>query len=632
MSAYNIPAAFRVKGDLNSAALEQALNEMVARHDVLRSYVKEVDGQPRQEILPSLRIALPVIDLTHLPDEQAEIEAKRLYSADARQLYDLANAPLMRATLVKLAEDNHVFILNFHHIIADGSSLAIFYKEFAAHYDAARDNKAAPLPRLAAQYADYAAWQQEWLNSSSFDTQLSYWKRQLASLPEPCALPTDFDRPLPPTYRGARLAMQLSDELTASLKNLSRQQSVTMFMTLFATFNILLSRISGQEDIVMGSTIAGRNHPETDGLIGFFINALPLRCNLSGEPSFATLLQRVRELCLDAYTNQDVPFDKIVEEIKPRREPGRNPIFDILFNIADISERVFALAGCEVTKLSPSEPAAKFDIVLYAPEVDGKIELAIVYNTALFREERIELLLEQFTSLLAQIVKKPDLPIGHLSLLTDASRTALPDPKEALDDSWEGAIHELLAEQARRSPAKLAIVDPEQTWTYADLDRCASQLANGVIASGIQSNDLIAIYAHRSSSLIVALFGILKAGASFLILDPAYPAARSIDYLRIAQPKGWLQLDGSGDLPDELLSCLDSLRMRCRINVPQSKAEIFNNLSAFADTEPATIVTADTPAYVAFTSGSTGEPKGVVCRHGPITHFLPWQKGNIWAK
>ena len=423
--------------------------------------------------------------------------------------------------------------------------------------------------------------------------------------------------------------MQLSGELTAALKNLSRQQSVTMFMTLFATFSILLSRISGQEDIVIGSTIAGRNHPETDGLIGFFINALPLRTDLSGEPSFATLLQRVRELCLDAYTNQDVPFDKIVEEVKPQREPGRNPIFDILFNIADISERLLALAGCEVTKFSPSEPAAKFDIVLYAPEVDGKIELAIVYNTALFREERIELLLEQFTSLLAQIVKKPDLPIGHLSLLTDASRTALPDPKEALDDSWEGAIHELLAEQARRSPAKLAIVDPEQTWTYADLDRCASQLANGVIASGIQSNDLIAIYAHRSSSLIVALFGILKAGASFLILDPAYPVARSIDYLRIAQPKGWLQLDGSGDLPDELLSCLDSLRMRCRINVPQSKAEIFNNLSAYADTEPATIVTADTPAYVAFTSGSTGEPKGVVCRHGPVTHFLPWQKGKF---
>ena len=290
--------------------------------------------------------------------------------------------------------------------------------------------------------------------------QLSYWRRQLASLPEPCALPTDFDRPMLPTHRGARLTMQLSSELTWAVKNLSRQQSVTMFMTLFATFSVLMSRISGQEDIVLGSTIAERNHPETDGLIGFFINALPLRTDLCGEPSFATLLQRVRELCLDAYANQDVPFDKIVEEVNAQREPGRNPIFDILFNIADISDRLLALAGCDVTKFSPSEPAAKFDIVLYAPKWTERSNWRLSTTRRYSAKNGIQLLLEQFTSLLAQIVKKPDLPIGHLSLLTDASRTALPDPKEALDDSWEGAIHELLAEQARRSPAKLAIVYP----------------------------------------------------------------------------------------------------------------------------------------------------------------------------
>ncbi len=626
LSAYNIPAAFRVKGDLDHRALQQAFNEMIARHEVLRSQVREVDGQPRQEILPSLQISLPVIDLAHLPGEAAKSEARRLCSADARQLYDLANAPLMRAKLVRLAVDDHVVILNFHHIIADGSSLAIFYKELAVLYGAQRDSKTAALPSLPVQYADYAAWQHDYLKSSSFDRQLDYWKRQLAGLPESCGLPIDFDRPMLPSYRGARLAMRLSDELTGSLKNLSRRQSVTMFMTLFATFNILLSRLSGQEDIVIGSTIAGRNHPETDGLIGFFINALPLRCDLAGAPSFITLLQRIRELCLDGYTNQDVPFDKIVEEIKPRREPGRNPIFDILFNIADASERRLTLAGCEVTKLGQVDPAAKFDIVLHAPEVDGKIELAVVYNADLYRQPRIVTLLEQFASLLAQVVGNPELSIGQLSLVTGAARTALPNPKETLDNSWAGAIHQLLAEQARRSPQSLAVVDPEQSWTYDELNRCANRLANYLIDSGIEPNNLIAVYAYRSSSLIVALLGILKAGASFLILDPAYPAARSIDYLRIAQPKGWLRLEGSVEPPEELLSCLDSLPMRCRMNLPQSKAKILENLSACADSEPATKVTKDDPAYVAFTSGSTGEPKGVVCRHGPITHFLPWQK------
>jgi amino acid adenylation domain-containing protein len=252
--------------------------------------------------------------------------------------------------------------------------------------------------------------------------------------------------------------------------------------------------------------------------------------------------------------------------------------------------------------------------------------LMVVYNTALFREGRITLLLDQWAALLDQVASHPELPISQLSLLTDRSRFVLPDPKEALDDSWEGAIHELLAEQARRSPESLAVIDENQKWTYEEMNQCANRLAHCLIDWGIRPKDLIAIYAHRSSSLIVALFGILKAGASFLILDPAYPAARTIAYLRIAQPKGWLQLGGSGELPDDLSSCLDALTMRCRVNVPQSKAEILRSFVAYASTDPATIVTADHPAHVAFTSGSTGEPKGVLCRHGPITHFLPWQK------
>ena len=412
LSAYNIPAAFRIRGDLDSSALEQALNDLIARHEILRSCVKEVDGKPFQEIAPDLRIRLPVTELTDLSDEQAETKANHLFHADARQLYDLSNAPLLRARLIKLAADDHVFILNFHHIIADGSSLAIFYRELEQFYDAAHQGKKASLPPLPIQYPDFSAWQQEWLKSDAFEIQIAYWKRRLANLPPAAELPKDFDRPALLSYRGARLTRQLSEQSTDLLKTFSRQHSTTLFMTLFATFNILLSRITGQEDIVVGSTIAGRNRAETESLIGFFINALPLRTGVSGEPSFSTLLQRVREICLDAYSHQEMPFEKLVEELRPPRDPGHNPIFDILFNVADTSERTLALPGCDIVKLPSPAPEAKFDIVLHAPEIDGGIEFVAVYNMALFREHRIALILEQWATLLEQATRTPNCPLA----------------------------------------------------------------------------------------------------------------------------------------------------------------------------------------------------------------------------
>jgi amino acid adenylation domain-containing protein len=625
LSAYNIPAAFRIRGDLDSSTLEQALTDVIARHEILRSCIKEVDGRPLQETAPNLRMRLPVTELTQLSNEQAENEANRLFHADARQLYDLGTAPLVRARLIKLSVDVHILIFNFHHIIADGSSLTIFYRELGQFYDASCEAKKLSLPALPVQYVDFAAWQQEWLNSDGFRVQLAYWKRQLVELPPPVELPTDFARPTYVSHRGARLTRQLSEASTTAVKAFSRQRGVTVFMMLFAAFNFLLSRITGQEDITVGSTLAGRNRSQTEGLIGFFINALPLRTDLSGDPTFKVLLERVRETCLDAYTHQEMPFEKIVEELRPSRDPGHNPIFDILFNVDDRSERTLTLTGCQVSKLAQPNPDAKFDLVIHAPEVDGKIELAIVYNTALFREVRIALLLEQWANVLAQAVSSPELPISRLSLITENSKVLLPDPTATLDDKWEGAIHEILAQHARRSPDELALVDPNQSWSYRDLNKCADRLANALIAAGIKPKDRIAIYAERNSSLVVAIFGILKSGAAFLILDPAYPAARTIDCLRVVQPKGWLQLSSIGEW-DELASYLDALDLLCRIKISHAKGELLQSLVSFSDSAPSIRVGADDPAYIAFTSGSTGEPKAVLCRHGPITHFLPWQK------
>jgi len=625
-TAYNIPAVFDIKGQLNVPALERALNEIIMRHESLRTSIAETDGNPVQQIVPSVTFTLPVVDLSHLPEDQAAAEVQRLSIDDARKPYDIQNAPLMRAKLLRLGEQDHVLILNFHHIVSDGSSLVIFYQEVAGLYKASLEEIDVSLPPLQVQYVDYAVWQHDWFQGEACESQLAYWKGQLSDV-SPLNLPTDDERPLTQTFRGARRSKMLSVELAEELKDLSRRAGVTRFMTLLAAFNLLLSRHTGQEDIVVGSTIAGRNRPELDGVIGFFINALALRTDLSGNPSFIDLLKRVREVCLDAYTHQDLPFEKVVEELNPQRDFSRNPLFQVLFNWADVSERVLTLPGCEIVKLSYAAPSAKFDLTVYAPEIDGRVELAIVYNAELFSEARIAGLLEQFSCLLSQIVEKPERSIDQYSLVTPSAQAVLPDPTETLDDTWEGAFHELLSKQAEHAPERLAVVDPNETWTYRELDMRSNQLANYLVASGIQPNDIIAIYAHRTSALVLALLGILRAGAVFVILDPTYPASRLISYLRIARPRGWVHIEGAGELSQELRDYLAGLDLCCRLTLPNGKAS--SDRSPWQDYSSRDLgvpIQADDPAYVAFTSGSTGEPKGVLCRHGPVTHFLPWHK------
>jgi amino acid adenylation domain-containing protein len=397
-------------------------------------------------------------------------------------------------------------------------------------------------------------------------------------------------------------------------------------MTLLTAFDVLLSRHTGQEDIVVGSTIAGRGRAELDGLIGFFINAVALRADLSGNPTFLDLLKRVREVCLDAYTHQDVPFERVVEEINPQRDLGHNPIFQVMFNMADISERILSLYGCETAKIEGAYPGSKFDLVLHAPETDKKLGLTMAYNADLFGESRIAVLLEQFRYLLLQVVESPQKTLDQYSLVTPSAGVLLPDATEPLDDSWEGSIQQRISQQADRMSHRLAVVDAHESWTYQELDTRGNQLANHLRASGIQPGEVVAIYAHRSAPLVLALLGVLKAGAVFLILDPDYPASRLIQYLRIARPKGWLQMRAAGELPEEVTRCLDTLNLRCRVLLPRSSEEINELLRGRSKAERAVVVHADDPAYIAFTSGSTGQPKGVLCRHGPITHFLPWQE------
>ena len=625
-TAYNMPSIFAIHGPLNVLILERAINAVIARHEILRTVFAEKDGNPIQVILPFLEISIPFIDLRDTPEPSRETKAQELVLAETRRPFDLRAGRLLRATILVLGEQDCYFLLTFDHMILDGTSMAVLFKEIAAYYDAFLDGKPCSLAPLAVQYADYAVWQREGVPDESVRVQQQYWKRQFAAWLAQAELPADHARPPMQTWRGERVTKRLPRELTTGLKGLSRREGVTLFMTLLAAFDIIVSRYTGSEDVVIGSTVAGRNQPETENMIGFFINALPLRVDLSGNPSFMELLKRVREVCLDAYTHQDLPFEKIVEAVNPQRNLNRNPLFQVVFNVADVSARVLALRGCAVSRQPLFDREAKFDLTLYAPEKDGAVELTIVYNADLFNVERLAVMLEQYAVLLGQAVTDPETKIGKYELVTADAKAVLPDPAAPLDNGWIGAIQDLFARNAETVPNRLAINDVLGEWTYGDLERASNRLANDLVANGIKPKDRVAIYAHRGSALVVALMGVLKAGGVFTILDPAYPADRLVSYLRIAQPKAWVQLEGAAKPPSEILQFLDTLGISCRLILPLRKNDIFEALQHNSDTGPAIKCNADDPAYIAFTSGSTGEPKGVLGGHGPITHFLPWQK------
>ncbi|MGH7853180.1 MAG: condensation domain-containing protein, partial [Candidatus Binatia bacterium] len=624
LTAYNMPAGYRIRGPLNISPFERALDQIIQRHDILRSAIVEIAGEPAQQILAESHLNVPVIDLTTLPPEQVEREVARYSNEDAEQPYDLTMAPLMRAKILRLGDEEHVILLNFHHIVCDGSSLAVFYRELAAVYESLLEGREPALARLPVQYADFALWQRQSHEDGLFQPQAEYWKEQLGNGLRSLELPTDWAR-IVSSYRGGKVTQRLSRELTLALKQLARKEHVTLFMILLAALKILLSRLAGQNDIVVGSTIAGRNRPELEGLIGFFINALALRTDLSGNPEFVELLERVREVCLDAYAHQDLSFERVVEDLNPERDLSRNPIFQVLFNMADISDRDLKLAGCATTKLNRAAPGAKFDLVVHAPQIDDCMELALVYNADLFAEARARAMLGQWSHLLSQIIEEPTRRLDQFSMVRPAAETILPDPVEQLDDRWHGPIHSWLARQAEEQPDKVAVADERDRWSYRALDRSSNRLAHRLIANGVKPKNVVAIYAHRDASLALALLGILKAGAVFVILDPAYPPARLVDYLRVARPIGLLHMENAGPLPGDIESYVNAAGLSVRLKLPRAKKQITRLLVRSAGAAPEVIVTADDPAYIAFTSGSTGQPKGVLCRHGPMTHFFPWQ-------
>jgi amino acid adenylation domain-containing protein len=612
-TAYNMPAQVRLRGRLDTLALELAVDGILRRHDALRTTFSEQGSQPVQVIALAERFHLPVTDVAGLPEELRQTEERRLLAVSGRP-FDLERGPLFRAALVRLTVGEHLLLLDMHHIVSDGWSFGVFFRELAALYESFLEGRAPSLPELPVQYPDFAVWQREWLQGAVLDEQLAYWREQLAEAPPELELPFDRVRPAVQAHRGRTAHADLPPGLVARLRELALHEGASPFMTFLAAFQLLLSRLSGQEDVVVGSPSAGRSRSEIEGLIGMFLNTLVLRTSLSGDPTFRELLGRVKEVVLGAYRYQAIPFERLLEELQPERQLSRTPIFQVLFNFVSLSNLQMSLSGVEVDLIESVEAESKFDFTLYVNELPDSLRFDLVYNADLFEPERMAEILRQLEYLLAQVAADPDRRIGEMSLVTPAAAVLLPDPTQPLGGEWRGAIHQALSRTAAEHPDRVAVQDAQGTvWTYAELEARANRLAQHLISRGVKKGDAVAVWAYRSAPLVQALMGTLKAGAAFMILDPAYPVPRLLDYLRIGRPTAWIAVPGAPPPPEEVEEAASAL---CRVEL--------DALSGLPETDPDIPIGPDDAACLTFTSGSTGMPKGVAGRHAPLTHFYPW--------
>ena len=607
--AYNMPAAYQLKGNLDVNALEQSFQAIINRHEILRTKFIEVEGEPIQVIQSDNNWQLNLVDLTNTP--QAETRVKALATSEAQQPFNLKEDSLIRAQLLILNATEHILLLNMHHIVSDEWSNNIFFSELITLYKAFIAGKASPLSTLPIQYADFAVWQRQKLQGEFLETEINYWKEKLGGTLPVLELPTDYPRPQVQTYNGANVFLELPNDLSQQIKSLSQESGVTSFMTLLTAFNTLLHRYSSQDDIMVGSPIAGRNHLETEGLIGFFVNTLALRTQFSENQSFKQLLEKVKNTVLEAYNHQEVPFERLVEELQPERDTSRSPLFQVMFVLqnAQAQNGDLELKDLSINPIGiDSHTTAKFDLTLFMFETAEGLKGIFEYNTDLFEAATIERMVGHFQTLLEGVVTNPEEKIALLPLLTKSEQEQLLTNHSPTKYPRHLCIHQLFEAQVAQNPDAVAVKFKAQELTYTELNQQANQLAHYLQSLGVKPDTLVGICLERSFEMIIAILAILKAGGAYVPFDAAYPAERLAFMLDDTQVNILLTQENlQAKLPPHQAKviCLD------RDEIEQ--ASVANLTSE---------VTADNLAYVMYTSGSTGKPKGVQVVHRGVVRLV----------
>ena len=629
--AYLLPYAWRLTGLLQISALEASLTTLAARHESLRTSVALVDGQPVQIIAPCRPVALTVQDLTSLSTAKCEEHVQSLIYNEQRQSFDLTSGPLWRGQLLCLGPQEHIFLLTFHHLITDGWSMGLFFQELQTLYHAQTISQSAFLPPNTMEYSDFAIWQRQWLQGDELERQLTYWRSELADAPTSLDLPTDFQRPPQVSYQGKHVSFSLPAPLTQALNLLSRQEGVTLFMTLLTAFQVLLFRYTSQRDILVGTPIAGRTHTELEGLIGFFVNTLVLRTKFTGLENFQTLVRQVRETSLEAFAHQDLPFEKLVEALQPVRDLSRHPLFQVVFQLhqADLMSEL-TLSQVKVQLLPGTNQAAKFDLSLELIQHDKTLNGTFVFNTELFEVETISRLVTHYQTLLEALVEHPTKAVTHLPLLSHAEQQTLLNEWNPQTSSEQPTrcIHHLFEDQVARNSEAVALVEGDQRLTYAALKQHADKLAQFLQIQGVGPETRVGLCLERGTDLIVVMLGILKSGGAYVPLDPRTPTNR----LRFICEDAKVSMVLTSAAFKEQLR--DKLVSSNQPNLPQypviavDEVELPSSKEETLPRQPE--ITGENLAYVMYTSGSTGQPKGVGIPHRAVVRliqdptFLSW--------